>query len=88
MDFIQTEEGEGVLVELKYCERCGGLFVRTRGSQRAHCGGCRAQLEKECSPTTRRSKPRLPRGQDLNGQSQVPNQIGPLLGVAEMEVRL
>lgn len=27
-------------VELKYCERCGGLFLRPQGSARAYCAPC------------------------------------------------
>lgn len=27
-------------VELKYCERCGGLFLRPQGSPRAYCVPC------------------------------------------------
>lgn len=27
-------------VELKYCERCGGLFLRRQGSRRAYCKTC------------------------------------------------
>ena len=28
-------------MELKYCERCGGLWVREYGSARVYCKGCR-----------------------------------------------
>jgi hypothetical protein len=27
-------------VELKYCERCGGLFLRPLGNVRAYCRAC------------------------------------------------
>jgi hypothetical protein len=30
-------------VELKYCERCGGLFFRLLGASLAYCGGCMAR---------------------------------------------
>lgn len=46
-------------MELKYCERCGGLWVRDYGSTRVYCRGCRpliAQLPAEM----KRRKPRLP----------------------------
>jgi protein-arginine kinase activator protein McsA len=82
MDFIETAEGTGLLMELKYCERCGGLFIRVQGNHRVHCSSCVLQVERIARPTTRRSKPRVPRGEKV----EIPGEIGPLLGVAEMEV--
>jgi hypothetical protein len=32
-----------ILLELKYCERCGGLWLRTRGSEDVLCGSCAAR---------------------------------------------
>jgi len=32
MDFIDTMEGSEIQVELKYCERCGGLWLRPQGT--------------------------------------------------------
>lgn len=31
---------EAVQLELKYCERCGGLWLRPRGSGLVFCGSC------------------------------------------------
>lgn len=31
-------------MELKYCERCGAIWLRTSGSRRAYCNPC-AQAE-------------------------------------------
>lgn len=31
---------EIIEVELKYCERCGGLWIRPCGSERVFCGNC------------------------------------------------
>jgi len=33
MDFIGTMEGSEIQVELKYCERCGGLWLRPQGNK-------------------------------------------------------
>jgi hypothetical protein len=33
-----------VRVELKYCERCGGLWVRECGTGEVYCGRCLAQI--------------------------------------------
>jgi len=37
------EEVQG-RVELKYCERCGGLWLRRIGSRNAYCHGCEHQM--------------------------------------------
>jgi Zn-finger nucleic acid-binding protein len=40
-----------VLLELKYCERCGGLWLRPRGSEEVFCAACSAQtaeLQRAC----------------------------------------
>jgi len=37
-------ESKEVGLELKYCERCGGLFLRTLAKDVVHCGSCRARL--------------------------------------------
>jgi hypothetical protein len=33
-----------VRVELKYCERCGGLWLRECGTGEVYCGTCRTQI--------------------------------------------
>ncbi len=38
---VKNDETE-VRVELKYCERCGGLWFRREGSNAAFCGPCTA----------------------------------------------
>jgi hypothetical protein len=34
-----------ILIELKYCERCGGLWLRPQGSTTVYCAGCKALLD-------------------------------------------
>ena len=83
MNFINALEAKDVAVELKYCERCGGLWLRAQGGEGVYCPGCCVRLAELPAPTRRSSfKPRPPRGKDLHGQVQ----IGILLGVAEMGV--
>lgn len=38
------EKHEAVRVELKYCESCGGLWLRAAGDEVAYCGRCVALL--------------------------------------------
>ena len=45
-------------LDLKYCERCGGLWLRRRGDSTAYCRACAPAM---AGPRTRRR--RLPRGQ-------------------------
>jgi hypothetical protein len=33
-------ESAGVLLDLKYCERCGGLWLRPRVCEEVYCNGC------------------------------------------------
>lgn len=37
---MTTEIIELIEVELKYCERCGGLWLRRIGAQQVYCPGC------------------------------------------------
>lgn len=37
---MEDVELRGISLELKYCERCGGLWLRPRGSDLLFCAGC------------------------------------------------
>ena len=39
-----TEATTRIRMELKYCERCGGLWLRPAGSGLSYCGSCAAQM--------------------------------------------
>jgi len=92
MDFIGTMEGSEIQVELKYCERCGGLWLRPQGTNGVYCGGCRTCLAAmpnpgEAPPRKARSrrKPRVRatvQREDLRSSAQIEY----LQGVAAMEV--
>ena len=47
---------EIIELELKYCERCGGLWLRARGSRKVYCNACVAAMEGP--EATRKAKPR------------------------------
>ena len=40
---IMNEQSE-IRIELKYCERCGGLFFRGEGSPRVYCVTCAPEM--------------------------------------------
>ena len=42
-----TEKGAGEMqFELKYCERCGGLWLRPAGGHQIYCAGCGREMTK------------------------------------------
>jgi len=51
-----------VRVELKYCEHCGGLWVRERGAGVVYCDKCRGQLEEMPMRKKKPGRVRLPVG--------------------------
>lgn len=51
---------EMVELELKYCERCGGLWVRQQGSQEVYCAACLVEMTGFPRPSRARKRPRLP----------------------------
>jgi Zn-finger nucleic acid-binding protein len=86
MNFVSMLGATGVAVELKYCERCGGLWLRARGESEVYCGKCRVHVAEMPRPVHERSgKPRLPCPKPEDLQVQV--QIDYLQAVTEMEVR-
>jgi hypothetical protein len=90
MNFIGESEDRGK-VELKYCERCGGLWLRPEAADGVYCASCKVSLASRPDPgrsfvrTTRRRKARLP-GTHAEGRS-IQGRIGSLQGVALSEVR-
>jgi hypothetical protein len=55
-------EGEGTEVgmELKYCEHCGGLWVRERGTGIVYCDKCQSKVADLPAPRKRRGRLILP----------------------------
>jgi len=84
MYFMNTLETGEVPVELKYCERCGGLWLRPQGEDVVYCRGCQEHMAawpRGCgagTPARRRS-----REQDLHGHDPMEC----LAGATGIEVR-
>jgi hypothetical protein len=82
-----------ILIELKYCERCGGLWLRPQGADAVYCADCQVLVDARQNPTVTPSpkpRPRKGWGQrtgkqkgDLHGSGRVDY----LEGVATIEVR-
>ena len=86
MNLMSILEAKGIAMELKYCERCGGLWLRPQGDGEVYCGSCRVRLADMPQPVEKRSsKPRLPRPKPEDLQAQV--QIEYLQAATELEVR-
>jgi hypothetical protein len=92
MNFAGSMEGHEIQVELKYCERCGGLWLRPQGAGGMYCNGCQLRLEArptlEAAPTCKRH--RRPRPGGFNSERaclQNAARIECLQGVAVMAVR-
>lgn len=57
-----NDDRSEVRVELKYCEHCGGLWVRERGSGAVFCERCEAKVEDFPMRKKRPGRVRLPDG--------------------------
>ncbi len=93
MNFISRMEGQEIQVELKYCERCGGLWLRPQGADGVYCASCRVGLAAMPNPgeaPPRKARPRRKaraQGTDLQREDlQSQTRIDYLQGVAAMEV--
>lgn len=53
-------------LELKYCERCGGLWIRPQGGQEVYCGNC-AKAILELPPVKPKVTSRDPEGAKTSG---------------------
>lgn len=64
----QDQRGRGSL-ELKYCERCGGLWLRPVGGEQIYCTICSRAMAELPPSSTETTRPRLPVEKDwgLNG---------------------
>ncbi len=97
MNLIDTIEGPRIRVELKYCERCGGLWLRRLSTDGVYCSGCRAHLAAKpelVEKSTRKACQRKPRRRAIEVNSDSPadglqatTRIEYLQGVATIEVQ-
>ena len=94
MNFIGRMEGQQIQVELKYCERCGGLWLRPQGTNGVYCTSCRVRIAAmpdrgETVPRKARQRKKRARGADVQNEDlQKPARIEYLQGVATIEARI
>jgi hypothetical protein len=58
----KREESNELSLELKYCERCGGLRLRPVGSGQTFCVRCAGEMAEPLSRPKEVTYPKLPRG--------------------------
>ena len=64
---MEPDEIEVLQLELKYCERCGGLWLRVRGKQGPYCSSRAAAISEVAIGRRSKRSPRLP-VRDINSQ--------------------
>jgi hypothetical protein len=67
-------------VELKYCERCGGLWLRPTGEEEVYCPECAPKMA-EVTVSRRRRRPRVV-VVAVNSVDEIEGCIAELLGVS------
>lgn len=50
---MEVDDLNIIFLELKYCERCGGLWLRPRNSDDVFCASCSAQMAELGGPFAR-----------------------------------
>ena len=55
---MEVDVVEVIEMELKYCERCGGLWLRPRGEMEVYCAACAPKMA-EFPVVRKRRGPRL-----------------------------
>jgi hypothetical protein len=63
----RKSEPVGVRMELKYCEHCGGLWLRAWGTGGVYCDKCQAKVADLPVPKKKSARVRLPVGRHDGG---------------------
>jgi Zn-finger nucleic acid-binding protein len=56
----RRKENDVVRMELKYCEHCGGLWLRPSGTERVYCESCQAKVAELPPPKKSPGRVQLP----------------------------
>ncbi|MBZ5706628.1 MAG: zf-TFIIB domain-containing protein [Acidobacteriia bacterium] len=62
---MEVDEIEVIELELKYCERCGGLWLRRRGTEEVYCPPCVPKMLQCAIRGPRKGRLRLPVSDDI-----------------------
>ena len=69
---METENTGIIELELKYCERCGGLWLRIVGMPEVYCASCALQVSDLPRTTARKRGAKLP-ARRHGDRKQLPN---------------
>jgi hypothetical protein len=64
---MELENVEILELELKYCERCGGLWLRVQGRQDVYCFSCAGAMSEVAIGFRSRRAARLPIHRNIDG---------------------
>lgn len=67
---MEIQDHELIQLELKYCERCGGLWLRLQGEHDVYCASCVPHMQQLPSPRRLATRPRLPGAHGLALKAQ------------------
>ena len=67
---MKIEDPEVIQLELKYCERCGALWLRLKGAQEICCAPCDLEMLDLPSPRRVTTRPRLPGNHKIEIKAQ------------------
>ena len=70
MKAIPSKMTDKLSLELKYCERCGGLWLRPVGGGQIYCVGCGRAMAELPPSSYEVVNPRVPRGPKRGGGSE------------------
>jgi Zn-finger nucleic acid-binding protein len=59
--------GDESQLELKYCERCGGLWLRPAGAEHVYCSRCEPEMAELPAVVRKRAKSRKTKKTETNG---------------------
>jgi hypothetical protein len=76
---MNIEDPEVILLELKYCERCGALWLRPLGVHEIYCPPCDLEMLDLPSPRIVTSRPRLPGNHKVESKAH-PDDFSPFYG--------
>jgi protein-arginine kinase activator protein McsA len=92
MNFTGKCERTGIQLELKYCERCGGIFLRSPATAVVYCRSCQRRwvkstdpkditLRRKNEPLTRIGRISLNRDRKARNERQIENLHGSAMEV-------
>jgi hypothetical protein len=74
---------ETVELELKYCERCGSLWLRLKGAQEVYCTRCLAKIAQMGGWWKSKGKPRLPVRTPVKNEDRCPELVAVIAEAGE-----